>query len=223
MVEWIAELGSNHKGIPALAYRMTKEAAQAGATIIKFQAGRNKNDPIRYVDDWLPAAFTWCEMWGVEFLASCWSWEGLNLCRRLGMKRRKIAHQQANCNSQFALETIADGVETFVSINSSDRDNVTFYNTNKHFSNITWLWVSNKYPTYLSPYPQEIDRLDGYSHHGYGIAMPLTAVARGAKVIECHLTLDPTEESIKDNHFACTPNEFTLMVKVGNEIAQLGI
>ena len=81
VVEWIAELGSNHKGIPALAYRMTKEAAQAGATIVKFQAGRNTRDPIRYADDWLPAAFTWCEMWGVEFLASCWSWEGLDLCR----------------------------------------------------------------------------------------------------------------------------------------------
>ena len=220
-IEWIAELGSNHKGIPALGYRMVKEAAQAGATIVKFQAGRNKNDPVRYIDDWLPAAFTWCEMWDVEFLASCWSWEGLDLCRKLGMKRRKIAHQQSIGASEFALETIADGVETFISINSGNKENMTFYNNNKFQNNIKWLWVSDKYPTYLSPYKPRIDAFDGYSHHGYGIAMPLMAVARGATVIECHFTLDPAEESIKDNHFACGPAEFALMVKIGNEMARL--
>ena len=222
-MEWIAELGSNHKGIPALAYRMVKEAAQAGATIVKFQAGRNKNDPIRYIDDWLPAAFAWCEMWDVEFLASCWSWEGLDLCRKLGMKRRKIAHRQALASdSSFAQDTVADGVETFISVSSADEDNMKFYFANRHLDNIKWLWVSNKYPMYLSPYPLEIDVFDGYSHHGYGIAMPLMAVARGARVIECHFTLDPTEESIKDNHFACTPDDFAAMVKIGNEMAKMG-
>ena len=48
------------------------------------------------------------------------------------------------------------------------------------------------------------------------------AVAHGARVIECHFTLDPTEESIKDNHFACTPDEFATMVQAGNEIARIG-
>lgn len=222
-MEWIAELGSNHKGIPALAYRMIKEAAQTGATIVKFQAGRNKNDPIRYIDDWLSAAFTWCEMWNVEFLASCWSWEGLDLCRKLGMKRRKIAHQQALASdSMFARDTVAEGVETFISVNSGDKDNMEFYNSNNYRNNVKWLWVSNEYPSYFAPYNLSIDAFDGYSHHGYGIAKPLMAVARGAKVIECHFTLDPTEESIKDNHFALTPSEFATMVKIGNEMAKLG-
>ena len=60
MVEWIAEIGSNHKGSSSLAYRMVHEAAKAGATIIKFQAGRDPADPIRYADDFLPEAFQWC-------------------------------------------------------------------------------------------------------------------------------------------------------------------
>jgi sialic acid synthase SpsE len=34
-----AEIGSNHKGIKSLAFAMIREAAMAGADLIKFQLG----------------------------------------------------------------------------------------------------------------------------------------------------------------------------------------
>jgi hypothetical protein len=70
------------------------------------------------------------------------------------------------------------------------------------------IYVSPDYPTY----PENIKIPDkfsegywyGYSDHTHGIAAPLLAIARGAKFVEVHCTLDKTEESIRDNHFACT-------------------
>ena len=39
--------------------------------------------------------------------------------------------------------------------------------------------------------------------------------------MEKHVTLDKTEESIKDNAFAISPQEFADMVKYGKEIHRL--
>ena len=226
-MEWIAELGSNHKGSRDLAYRMVREAAHAGATIIKFQAGRDPTDPIRYADDFLPEAFQWCQNLGVEFLASIWSQEGLEMCQKLGMKRRKIAHQQADVTNNGTKQILAEGLPTFVSVDLQLSKNSSFYwdkKINQATQNITWLAVSSIYPDYAYPLERRYSDkfLAGYSDHTHGIAAPLCAIAQGAKVIECHFTLDPTEESIKDNHFACTPAEFATMVRLGNEIALLG-
>ena len=115
-MEWIAEIGSNHKGSSSLAYRMVHEAANAGATIVKFQAGRDPADPVRYADDFLPEAFQWCHSLGVEFLASIWSWDGLKLCRELGMRRRKIAHQQATADDMGTSTILDEWLPTFASI-----------------------------------------------------------------------------------------------------------
>ena len=222
MVEWIAEIGSNHKGSRSLAYRMVHEAARAGATVVKFQAGRDPTDPIRYADDFLPEAFQWCHSLGVEFLASIWSRDGLKLCQRLGMKRRKIAHQQATAGDIGASAILNERLPTFVSIDIDSEKNSRFYLSNWSSRQITWLYTNSEYPSYTYPKQREYFRGSGYSDHTHGIAAPLCAVAHGAKVVECHFTLDPTEESIKDNHFACTPDEFATMVRLGNEIDRLG-
>lgn len=222
MVEWIAEIGSNHKGSSSLAYRMVHEAAQAGATVIKFQAGRDPADPIRYADDFLPEAFQWCHSLGVEFLASVWSWDGLKLCQELGMKRRKIAHQQSTPTNAIAQAILNEQLPTFVSIDRMTVDGIRFIKLANHLANITWLYVSSQYPNFCYKVDTKYPKGTGYSDHTHGIAAPLCAIAYGARVVECHFTLDPTEESIKDNHFACTPGEFATMVRLGDEISRLG-
>ena len=224
MVDWIAEVGSMHKGEKSLAYRLIQEFSQAGATTIKFQAGRDPADPIRWADDFLPEAFLWCHSFGVEFLASCWSMSGLQLCRDIGMKRRKIAHQQVAIDDEIFLSTLNDKCEIIASLTATNRHHTSIRNLLAKLHNIKWLFVGDHYPTYpwdFSP-PEDMFNYDGYSNHMHGIAAPLWAVAHGAKIIECHVTLDPTEESIKDNHFALTPEQFETMVKVGNQISMLG-
>ncbi len=221
-MQWIAELGSNHKGSASLAFRMVKAAAQSGATIIKFQAGRDPRDPIRYADPFLPDAFNWCKSFGVEFLASCWSHDGLRLMQNLGVARRKIAHQQSDADNTLAADTLAESLPTFISVDPYTGSGKRFFVMHGGNKNITWLHVNSMYPTYFPKIENVYPKGWGYSDHTHGIEAPLIAVAYGARTIECHFTLDPTEETIKDNHFACTPDEFLTMVRLGNEMARLG-
>jgi N,N'-diacetyllegionaminate synthase len=219
-MEWIAEVGSCHKGQPALAYRMVKEFAEAGATVIKFQAGHDPDDPVRYADSWLAEAKGWCDDYGVEFLASCWSVKGLELCRSLGMKRRKIAHQQVISMGKMLVNTLGDGLETFISIDVFSALHGTIYKRLYDNPKIKWLSVNTQYPTYHRDFDAESINAEmiGFSNHTPGIAAPLMAITHGASIIECHVTLDPTEASIKDNHFALRPEEFHDMVQIGNQI-----
>ena len=224
-VDWIAEVGSMHKGEASLAYRMVQEFSQAGATTIKFQAGRDPTDPIRYADEFLPEVFQWCHSYGVEFLASCWSMSGLKLCRDIGMKRRKIAHQQVSLTDKIFLSTLTDKCDIIASVSLTNRNHTSIRNLLIELHNIKWLFLGDQYPTYPWDFkpPVNLGPYDGYSNHVHGIAAPLWAVAHGATIIECHVTLDPTEESIKDNHFALTPEQFATMVEVGNQISMLGV
>lgn len=207
-----AELGSNHKGQESLAYEMIRQFSEAGATICKFQLGHKKTDHIRYIDHMADKLSDWCDYFGVEFMASIWTSSALDLARRLNMKRYKIAHQIQD--DAFIEEILSDDKETFVSgIRSLVRHNVRN------------IYVSPQYPTYLHelemPSKFEKGYWYGYSDHTHGIAAPLLAISRGAKFVEVHCTMDKTEESIRDNHFACTPNEFELLVKLGTQIAKL--
>ena len=52
----------------------------------------------------------------------------------------------------------------------------------------------------------------GYSDHTDGIAVPIAAVAMGAKVIEKHLTLDRTMEG-PDHRASLEPDQFAAMVQ----------
>jgi sialic acid synthase SpsE len=76
---WCAEIGSMHKGNKDLAYELIRQAAQAGATIAKFQFGWTeeaqlaaglKPNPVRFVDEWADDLNKWCQYFGVELMAS---------------------------------------------------------------------------------------------------------------------------------------------------------
>ena len=67
--------------------------------------------------------------------------------------------------------------------------------------------------------PQQFGDYYGYSSHAHGAGDALLAISRGARFIEKHVTLNKTETSIRDNHFALDFGEFGDMVKYGNEIS----
>lgn len=69
---------------------------------------------------------------------------------------------------------------------------------------------------------QAFDVNVGYSDHTSGIAIPIAAVARGARLIEKHFTLDRSMEG-PDHRASLEPREFDAMVKSIREIeAALG-
>ena len=219
-VTWCAEIGSNHKGIPSLAHEMIREAALAGSDIVKFQLGRDPSDKIRCVDGFAKELVEWCAYWDVEFMASLWSMEGLELAMALGMKIYKIAHQTDNVLANTIMAMDVPVVATVAT-----PDNVLFWAKYKDRPRTIWLWNTGTYPAYPSEHgamPKEFgENYQGLSDHSHGIAASLLAVARGATFIERHFTLDRTEESIKDNHFASTPDEFGLLIRQGEQLAGL--
>jgi N,N'-diacetyllegionaminate synthase len=222
-----------HKGNKDLAYELIRQAAQAGATIAKFQFGWTedaqlamglKPNPVRFVDEWADDLARWCDDFGVDLMASIWSLEGLDTARRVRMEFYKIAAQKAG---DYALcDAIhADNEQTFVSL---DRHSP---HADYHKRKLgTLIWCKSKYPTY----PQDIAKGGdypgmpdfggdwfGYSDHMHGIDACLLAVARGAQYIEKHFCLDKTDLTVRDTVFSATPDEFAEMVRIGNGIRRL--
>jgi N,N'-diacetyllegionaminate synthase len=231
---WVAEIGSMHKGNKDLAYELIRQAAQAGATIAKFQFGWTedaqlamglKPNPVRFVDEWADDLNKWCQYFGIELMASIWSVEGLETALRVAMRRYKIAAQAAGNYDLCERIYNAPSFETFVSL---DRHSLHADYHVKHGG--TLIWCKSKYPTY----PQDIEKTDyypgmpayrkewyGYSDHMHGIEPCLLAVARGAQYIEKHFCLDKTDLTVRDTVFSATPDEFAEMVRIGNGIRRL--
>ena len=224
-VEFVAEIGSAHKGIKSLAYEMIRQFSQAGATVCKFQLGHD--NPLLDNHNWVEQEFEqqgmrhapmkwvtdlshWCKDFGVEFLASIWSQEGLDAARYVRMKRYKIAHQKWG-DKKFLDMVLEDGKEVLISVPSGA-------SIPSDMLDKKLLRVSGGYPSYSYWYS---DLYYGYSSHMHGIEDALMAIRDGALLVEKHCTLDKTEESIRDNSFALYPDEFADMVKHGNEIHRL--
>ena len=209
---WVAEIGSNHKGVMAIAHEMIRQAALAGADIAKFQF-RDPDDPIRGLAiNNAGQLASWCDYYGIEFMASVFSFGALELARKLGLSRLKIANSVA-CHNPVLCDAIADGPEE-VFVSHGD------YN----YSNWHRIFVVSRYPTYPDDVliPKEFgDKWFGYSSHVHGYADALIAVARGARYVEKHVTLNKTERTIKDNAFSLSFDEFAQMVSIGREMERL--
>jgi len=219
-----AEIGSCHRGTPSLAYEMIRQAALAGADLAKFQLGHKKNSDNRIYNvqnmrrwptDNAGQLKEWCDFWGVEFFASIFSMEGLEVARKIGQKRYKMASRKAFASHSdedydgLLLEMSAEGKQVYVSGQENG-----ILNQNKK-----GLLIVPEYPQYPPiNIPELGSAYTGYSSHVHGYADALIAIARGACYIEKHVTLDKTNTEIKDNHFALTFQEFGEMVKIGREM-----
>jgi N,N'-diacetyllegionaminate synthase len=233
---WVAEIGSMHKGNKDLAYELIRQAAQAGATIAKFQFGWTedaqlamglKPNPVRFVDEWAEDLDKWCDSFGIELMASIWSREGLGTARRVYMNRYKIAAQKAG-DYELCGAIYDDGKQVFVSLDRHSQY-AEFHQSRVNEPHL--IWCKSKYPTYpeniatTDDYPGMPNFIDtawyGYSDHMHGIEPCLLAVARGAQYIEKHFCLDKTDLTVRDTVFSATPDEFAEMVRIGNGIRRL--
>ena len=227
----VAEIGSNHKGIPALAFEMLRQAKLAGADIAKFQFGHARGhddtaqDMRRWATDYAVQLQGWCNYLDIELMASIFSQEGLDVARQVGMKRYKIAYGTATNNAALCEAILADNRETFVSgykqlLASAKREHASPWPCARP------IWVLSEYPAYpwrLKEMPQYFDDQGyyGYSDHTPGIEGCLLAISRGAQYVEKHFTLDKTENSIKDHPFSATPEEFADLARLGKPLSRI--
>ncbi len=197
----IAEIGQNHNGDMEIARKLISAAKEGGADIVKFQ--------LYNVDSIFPSSFEWyqeakeaqlnqkqvvaladwCQKVGIEFMASVFDTERVEWCQEIGMKRYKIASR--SIYQKQLIEAIArTGKDIIASLGMYQGKRFPRIHTQ---GKVDFLYCIAKYPTLaedLNFLAVDFNKYSGFSDHTIGIEAALVAIARGAKIIEKHFTLD---------------------------------
>lgn len=218
---FIAEIGMNHNGNLDLCNELVRQAKWAGADIAKFQLGWRANpDEINYITpENLKKIERVCQYYDIEFMASIITEDGFALSQHAPLARYKIASRTVIDKPDLVRKILQLGKPTFLSLGMWDGSDLPF----QEFENITYLWCKSLYPTYpwdLKDLPKSFKntKIVGYSDHSVGIEIALTAIARGATIVEKHFSLDKSDTTIRDHGLSATPEEFRTMVNLGRNI-----
>ena len=220
-MKFIAGIGLNHNGNLDLCHELIRQAKWAGADIAKFQLGwRAKKDEINHISlEALKQIVESCNYYDIQFMASIFNEEAFELSKKINQDKFKIASRTVVDNPALVEKILKLNKPTFISLGMSDKENLPF----KEYDNVHYLWCKSKYPTFPSdlvdlPKDFKNSKFDGYSDHSIGIEIPLTAITRGAKIIEKHFTLDKSDTTIRDHSLSATPDEFRTMTTIGRNI-----
>jgi len=227
----IAEIGQNHNGDLEIAKKLIRSAREKGADIVKFQ--------LYDVDRIFPPDFQWykeakeaqltkeqvlelagyCENVGIEFSTSVFDLERLQWTEELGMKRYKIASRSIY-EEELINKIASTGKDIMVSLGMYKEDSFPEINTK---GKVDFLYCVAKYPTM----PEDLDFLNvdfrkyaGFSDHTIGITASLIAMARGARIIEKHFTLDKQMYG-PDHSGSMNPNELGQLVRYSQQIEDI--
>lgn len=244
----IAEAGVAHFGSLEKARRLVDLAAFAGADAVKFQMFRTEELISAASPEWrqrlrtkeLPlAAFgeirDYCRLRGIAFCATAHDEPSLEALVRLDPPFYKLGSGEVR-NWPFVQRVAALGKPVVLSTGMYSMDDVeqalavvaaagnrqlavlhcvTLYPTPPADANLRAMdTLRTRFPGLLV----------GYSDHTRGFHVPLAAVARGARVLEKHLTLDYDVPDAQDWKAACGPEDFPAMVRQLREVeAALGL
>ena len=197
----IAEIGQNHNGDMSIAKEMIGVAKEKGADIAKFQ--------LYDVDKIFTPDFEWykegkqaqlnkeqtfmlaeeCEKVGIEFCASVFDLERFQWTEEIGIKHYKIASRSIY-EKELIDRIAATGKDMIVSLGMYNEEAFPEISTT---GKVAYLYCVAKYPTM----PNDLDFLSidfekyaGFSDHTIGLDAAIIAMARGARIIEKHFTLD---------------------------------
>lgn len=172
----------------------------------------------------------YCAEKGIIYLCTPWDRTSTKVLDGFGVPAFKVASADLT-NLPLIAAMVATGKPLIVSTGMSTideiRTTVDFLNT--HHAAFVLLHCQSTYPAaFHNIHLRFMDRLAelhplvGYSGHERGIAVSQAAVARGACVIERHITLDRTMEG-PDHAASLEPAEFTALVAGIREVeAALG-
>lgn len=171
--------------------------------------------------DQMFAAFDYCKEQGILPLCTPWDIESLTLLEQYGMEAYKVA--SADLTNHDLLTALAKtGKPLICSTGMSTEIEITeTVALLKSLGAVYILLHCNS--TYPAPFKDVnlnyLDRLKeigdcpiGYSGHERGIYVAIAAVAKGAKVIEKHFTLDKSMEG-NDHKVSLLPKEFKAMIQ----------
>lgn len=218
---FIAEIGLNHNGNFDLAYELIRQAKYAGADVAKFQCGwRQKEGELNHMTpEVLVKLKSWCDYFEIEFMASVFNENAYTLLKAVEPERYKLASRTLKDEFEFAKKVVNENQKTIASLGMwPDHANLPF-DTEK----VDYLWCKSVYPAQpweMTDLPKDFTNspYSGYSDHTIGIETCLLAIARGAKIIEKHFTLDKSSTVIRDHTLSATPEEFRILVNLGREL-----
>lgn len=231
----IAEAGENHLGDMELAKKMIELSKTSGADYVKFQYYNADNcsndDPekewfkkVQLDIDKVRYLYNYATQSGVNFLCTPWDADKADELFSLGIMDMKIA--SFHITDIEMLKLINErGRRVFMSTGMSSIEEI---DTSVKLLNKVDLHLLHCVSEY--PLPEENVNLKimdflrrrygckvGYSDHTLGILAPLTAVARGADVIEKHITMSKTYFGT-DHILSSDPAELKLLVEYTRRI-----
>ncbi len=222
----IAEIGLNHDGSLPLARELIREAARCGADVAKFQIGwRSGPGEINALtpEDWRGLKEA-CEYEGVEFLASVITGEALEVVKWLGCGRVKVASRTVVEAPELVEAMMREDWEVLVSLGWWEEEGFPFGPPSER---LRYLYCRSSYPTS----PEELREMPGrfgpegyygYSDHLLGIGGCLLAIARGARVVEKHFTVNKAQRSVHGDHvLSADPRELRALHEQGRELARV--
>lgn len=222
----IAEVGNNHEGNFDLACEMLERAKDAGADLVKFQAGKaegfaRRPEQIEFYRKLELSLEDFTNLYklgqkiGIEVFFSIWSPEMESL-RKLE-KYHKIPARQ--CTSENI--NLHDSPNTFISMPPE----VKVLDFKKPLQGFL-LHVIPEYPTY-DPNLEMIFHLTrmvgnkvGFSDHTIGISTAIVAIKEfHAVAVEKHFTLTELKQdsNFRDHQLSATPEEFKILRDIVKE------
>jgi len=234
----IAEAGENHLGDMEIAKKLIDLACNAGADYVKFQYYNAEDcadsDPEK---DWfrkvqldvgkLQYLYEYTCVKGIDFLCTPWDVQKAEDLFNIGIKDMKIA--SFHITNYAMLKTINRKAEkVFLSTGMCSVDEIDKAVKILDDVDLYLLHCVSEYPL-----PEEhvnllvMDSLRkkygckvGYSDHTIGILAPIAAVARGADVIEKHITLSKTFFGT-DHILSADAAEFKVFVEYARRIVNI--
>jgi len=244
----VAEIGNNHEGSFELAVRMIDLAAEAGADAVKFQTLRadklvSRADRTRF-ERLKRFELTYAQFeklaersrrCGVIFLSTPFDLESARFINTL-CPALKIASGDNNFTP--LLEQVARFQKPILlSTGAADLDRVgrakatveEVWSSQGCSPGLVLLHCVSAYPT--PPEEANLSALDalrdhfhcpvGYSDHVLGIEAAILAVARGARVIEKHFTIDKSYSDFRDHQLSADPTDMAELVRRVRQIQTL--
>lgn len=227
--EIIAEIGQNHDGDMDRAFTLIREAASIGADVAKFQMYDAKALFPKEGNEWYEyncqteisreqceALANECAHAGIEFMASVFDIERIAWLEDMGVKRHKVASR--SIHDQELLEALcATGKPLLVSLGQWTQAEFPEVHAS---GGVHFLHCISKYPTPLEDVGlAEIDfsRYAGFSDHTLSLTAPMVAMARGARIIEKHFTLDRNMYG-PDHAGSMTPDDLETLCRFRDEL-----
>ena len=224
----IAEAGSNHNQSFDTACKLIDVAVDAGANAVKFQLFRAEKlyppgtrmfDLFKSIElsyDWIEGLNRHAKEMGILFAASAFDKESVDLLNEIGVSAFKIASSETT-NLKLLSYIAAKKKPVIISTGMCDMIDVhEAINICKISGNsmIALLQCGAMYP--LPPDHANLRVIDlfretfrcpvGFSDHTLGVAAGVSAIGRGACIIEKHFTLNKQNDG-PDHSYAMEPEE----------------